>query len=179
MEIDPEDFISAIAPPPVVLVSTLYGEVKNVAPFGMNMPVSHNPPLLALGIGGKKDTLLNIRDTGEFVVAYPTPDLVKKIDLTAKPYPRDVGEFEEAGLTSVESKIVKPFRVKECQTNLECRLEWIKNAGDHEVVVGRVVAACITDDIYTGNLSRASLDPVYHAGSDEAEYARKGSLVKS
>lgn len=178
MELDAKDYIRVIAPPPVVLVSTLYGDVKNIAPYGMNMPVSHNPPMVALGIVERRDTFHNIEDTGEFVVAYPGPDLVEKIDITAKSYPRDVSEFEQAGLTPVESRIVKPFRVKECQTNLECRLEWYRRAGDHHLVVGRVVAASISDALYREDLSRAILDPVYHAGSGEAQYARKGLPIK-
>jgi len=86
-------------------------------------------------------------------------------------------EFEKAGLTPVESKVVKPYRVKECQVNLECRLEWYKQAGDHYLVVGRVVAADISDSLYKEELSRAIIDPVYHAGSRKAQYARKGALI--
>ena len=178
MEVRPEDYIRIIAPPPVVLVSTLYGDVKNVAPFGMNMPVSHNPPMIALGIVERWDTFQNIKDTGEFVVAYPSPELVEEIDITAKRYDRDVSEFEKAGLTPVPSKVIKPYRVKECQTNLECKLEWYKKAGDHCLVVGRIVAADISDALYEEELSRAITDPVYDAGSREARYARKGNLIK-
>ena len=46
MELKPEQYGRIIPPPPVVLVSTLYGEVRNVASFGMNMPISFRPPLL-------------------------------------------------------------------------------------------------------------------------------------
>jgi len=178
MELEPKDYINVIAPPPVVLVSTLYGDVKNIAPYGMNMPVSHHPPLVALGIVERRDTFQNIKDTEEFVVAYPSPELVDKIDITAESFPRDVSEFEQAGLTAVKSKIVKPFRVKECPVNLECKLEWYRETGDHYLVVGQVVAASIADELHREDLSRAILDPVYHAGSKEAEYARKGSLIK-
>ncbi len=178
MEVQPEDYIKIIAPPPVVFVSTLYNEVKNVAPFGMVMPVSHNPPMIALGIFEHWDTFKNISDTGEFVVAYPSPNFVKKIDIAAERFPRDLSEFDEAGLTPAESKVVKPFRIKECQVNLECRIEWCKAAGDHYIVVGRVVAANIVDVLYKKDLTRAILDPVYDTGSQEGRYARKGELIK-
>ncbi|MGB3114250.1 MAG: flavin reductase, partial [Candidatus Omnitrophota bacterium] len=80
-------------------------------------------------------------------------------------------------LTPARSKSVKPFRVKECQSNFECRLEWVKEAGDHYVVVGRVVAAWVEDRIYTENMSRIMIDPVYDISSKTGEYAGKGSLV--
>lgn len=59
MELEVRKYL--IPPTPVVLVSTLYGEVKNVAPFGMFMPVSSNPPMVALGIRQIRDTFKNIQ----------------------------------------------------------------------------------------------------------------------
>ena len=177
MKVKPEEYIKIIPPPPTVLVSTLHGDVKNVAPFGMNMPISFDPPLCAIGVGTTKDTYKNILEIGEFVVAIPGPDLVKKIDIAAKSFPREVSEFEKAGLTPLESEIVKPFRVKECQCNFECRLQWIKQAGDHYIIVGRVVVASIDDRIYTKDLSRLLINPVYHVGAEEGEYAGKGEFI--
>ncbi|MGB2630588.1 MAG: flavin reductase family protein [Candidatus Omnitrophota bacterium] len=177
MEVKPADYRKIIPPPPVVLVSTLHGNVKNLAPYGMNMPVSFDPPLYAIGVGRTKDTYKNIIETEEFVVAVPSPELVAKINITAESFPREVSEFEKAGLTPARSKSVKPFRVKECQSNFECRLEWVKEAGDHYVVVGRVVAAWVEDRIYTENMSRIMIDPVYDISAKTGEYAGKGSLV--
>ena len=176
-EIKAEEYSKIIPPMPVVLVSTLYGDVKNLAPFGMNMPVSFSPPLYAVGVSGSRDTYKNIMDTEEFVVAVPGPELAKAIDITAGSLPREVSEFEKAGLTPVKSAIVKPFRVKECQSNFECKLEWVKPAGDHYVVAGRVVAAWVDDRIYTEEVSRRMIDPVYHVSSEKGEYAGKGRLL--
>lgn len=148
MNIELKQFSQVMAPPPVVLVSTLFGRIRNVAPFGMVMPVSYSPPLLALGIGETRDTLKNIQDTHEFVVCVANPGLVDKIILTARFYPRNVSEFDMAGFTPLESSVVKPCGIKECQSNLECKVEWVKKAGDHQVVVGRIVAARIGDEIY-------------------------------
>ncbi len=175
MEIDPKDFLTLIAAPPVVLVSTLHGEVANLAPFGMVMPTSHEPPMLALGIKGERHTFDNIQKTGEFVVAVPGPDLIKQMEITARPIPREVSEFAEAGLTPEKSRAVKPFRVAECQANFECRLVWAKEAGSHNVVVGQVVAASIKDGLrQTG--TREDVSAVYYLGSNQ--YARRGARLE-
>jgi flavin reductase (DIM6/NTAB) family NADH-FMN oxidoreductase RutF len=74
----------------------------------------------------------------------------------------------------VKSRIVKPFRIKECQSNFECKLEWMKEAGDHYVVIGRVVAADIRDNVNrTG--TREDINPVYYVVRHV--YARKGSTI--
>ena len=177
MKVKPEEYMKIIPPPPVVLVSTLHGDVKNLAPFGMNMPISSNPPLYAIGVRATRDTYKNILETKEFVVAVPGPDLIEEINKTAESFPREISEFEKAGLTPLGSEVVKPFGVKECQANFECRLEWIKQAGDHYIIVGRVVAASIDDRIYREALSRLLIAPVYHVGAKEGEYAGKGAVI--
>ncbi len=175
MKLKPEEYGKVIPPPPVVLVSTLHGDVKNIAPFGMNMPISSDPPLYAIGVRDSRDTYKNILETEEFVVAVPGPDLVRQINITAESFPREVSEFERAGLTPLRSEVVRPFGVKECQSNFECRLEWVKQAGDHYIMVGRVVAASINDKIYTEDLSRSVINAVYHVNAND--YAGKGPLL--
>ena len=177
MKVEARNYMTIIPPPPVVLVSTLYGEVKNVAPFGMNMPISSDPPLYAIGVRETRDTYSNILETEEFVVAVPGPGLIEQIAATAEALPRDISEFERAGLTPLKSEVVRPFGVKECQCNIECTLEWVRQAGDHHIVVGRVIAANINDRIYREELSRLVLDPVYHVGARDGEYAKRGALV--
>jgi len=66
--------VSSCVPRPVALVSSLSaGGTGNLAPFSYFGVVSHDPPTIMLGIctkggGVKKDTIVNIEQTGEFVV---------------------------------------------------------------------------------------------------------------
>lgn len=177
MRVNLSECFSLIPPSPVVLVSTLSKEgIPNLAPFGMFMPVSSNPPLMALGIAETRDTFRNIMDTKEFVVAVPDPQLCQKIEDAGTRFPPQVNEFEEVGFTPAKSSVIRASRVAECQSNLECTLEWHKQAGDHWVVVGRVVAADINEGLYQKGKTRLNLNPVYHAGSEV--YARRGPLIK-
>jgi flavin reductase (DIM6/NTAB) family NADH-FMN oxidoreductase RutF len=54
-----------------------------------------------LGLAGNrrfdKDTLANVRSTGEFVVNIVTEDLAEKMTLTSGEYPADVDEFAMSG----------------------------------------------------------------------------------
>lgn len=66
--------ISGVVPRPIAFVSSISGAgVGNLAPFSYFGVVAHDPPTVCVGIchkkdGTKKDTLVNIEETGEFVV---------------------------------------------------------------------------------------------------------------
>ena len=52
---------------PVYLISTTSKSgVRNIAPYGMVMPVSHNPPIYAIGSDKDRDTYRNIVETKDF-----------------------------------------------------------------------------------------------------------------
>src|ERR1700693_4782969 len=68
--------ISTVAPRPIAWVSTLSSGHLNLAPFSFFNVVSARPPMLGFSPSlrqaddkpAPKDTLRNIRETGEFVV---------------------------------------------------------------------------------------------------------------
>ena len=73
--------------------------------------------------GGRfKDTVSNIRATGEFVVNMATWGLREAMNASAAPAPADVDEFALAGLAAEPSALVRPPRVAESPVHLECVL---------------------------------------------------------
>ena len=48
-------------------------------------------------------------------------------------------KIKESWLTTTPSKKVKPPRITECVAWIECKLDWVKPSGDHNLVVGKVV----------------------------------------
>ncbi|HOO77667.1 MAG TPA: flavin reductase family protein [bacterium] len=157
-----------VQPSPVVLVSTVdTAGVKNLAPYAMFTPCSTCPPMVALGISPKSDTFKNISKTGEFVVGIPTSKILTQLYQAANEYPPAVDEFEETGLTPYARNKVKPARIAECAVNLECKLQWHKEAGNHHVVVGLVVAADIDKELFSEDKIklRSAIPQVYHLTS--------------
>ncbi len=135
-------------PFPVVLVSTLSKTgVPDVAPYGMDMMISFDPPIVALGIVKTRKTYANILSTGEFVVNVPTDKLVDKINKAAWSCPPEIDKFKKVGLTQMPSLKVKAPSVKECKIRFECKLDWTKETGDHDIVIGRVVAITVDEDL--------------------------------
>ncbi len=138
-----------VVPRPIAVVSTvdLAGR-PNLAPFSFFTVVSSNPPHIAFSphlsgrTGAKKDTLLNIEATRQFVVAVATEDLANAVNSCAAPLPQGESEFAHAGLTAAPATRVAAHLVGESPVNLECELVEIRAYGDQggagHLVVGRV-----------------------------------------
>jgi flavin reductase (DIM6/NTAB) family NADH-FMN oxidoreductase RutF len=97
-----------------------------------------------------RHTLSNIRETGEFVLNIVPESLLDKMWLCSKAFPKGVSEIKEAGLTERKSKHVSAPSIEECAGWIECRLEFEREAGDHILIVGRVLHAGCHDELMKG-----------------------------
>ena len=81
--------IGSIVPRPIAWVSSVSSAGStNLAPFSYFNGICSNPPALLFcpvnhSDGREKDTLRNIRETGEFVVNVATEDLVHAMNQTS------------------------------------------------------------------------------------------------
>ena len=98
MEIEPQGFYEILSPRCTVLVSTVDGEGRsNAAPFSFVMPASSDPPLLVLAVVPTRDTLANIRETGDFVLNIVPEPLLEALWVCSKPFPRPRGSTDFLG----------------------------------------------------------------------------------
>lgn len=155
--------IGAIVPRPIALISTLsHDGVRNLAPFSFFTGISSNPPLICFcpgprsEAGPRKDTLVNISRTKEFVVNIVSEEIAEAMNLTSGEYPPETDEFVVAGLTPIASDVVKPPRVAESHVNMECTLrlaiEFSENPGGGNLVIGEVVRFHVDERIISENL---------------------------
>jgi flavin reductase (DIM6/NTAB) family NADH-FMN oxidoreductase RutF len=118
--------VGVVVPRPIAFVSTISPEgIANLAPFSFFTVASANPPVLCFTASyrePRKDTLVNIRQTREFVVNIVSEDIAARMNVTAGEYPYGVDEFEMSGLTAAPSDLVRAPRVKESRVNMECKL---------------------------------------------------------
>ncbi|MBU4406166.1 MAG: flavin reductase family protein [Candidatus Altiarchaeota archaeon] len=169
MDLNPTQFYKAMAPRLTVLVTTVDREGSiNAAPFSFVSPVSMDPPLVMVSSGHGKDTLKNVRDTREFVLNIPTEEILNEICKCGGKFPHGINELDEAGLTAEDSATVKPPRVKECIAWFECGLEAEHEAGDHVMLIGRVLKAEVKDGLVKdGNLDVGKAKAIQHIGGTE------------
>jgi len=105
--------------------------------------VNMNPMVVVFSCTTKHQTARNILETKEFVVNFPSEDIIKETMATTRDYRRGVDKIKESGLTTVPAKTVRPPLIKECNSHLECVLEWTKRYGSAVVIAGRVLHAWI------------------------------------
>lgn len=164
--------ISMVVPRPIAFVSTVNREGRrNLAPFSFFNCISSEPPLLGIAILDRKDdpkdTLRNVRDTGEFVVNLATEPLLDAMVKTSGEWPESADEFEISGLGAAASDLVKPPRVVESPVAMECRLHQEVHLGSAFFVVGEILRVHVADEILTnGRVDAAKLRPVGRLGGE-------------
>ena len=111
---------------------------------------SHEPPIVILGIqpredGRPKDTVANLRRSGEFVVHMVDMDLARAMLVTGRDLPPGQDEIALAGLTAVPARQVCAPRIAESPCAMECRTEQIIDYPRRAIVLGRVVQMFVRD----------------------------------
>ena len=184
--------IGSILPRPIAFVSTCNAQdVPNLAPFSFFTGVAAEPPtvcfapLRRFSDGQEKDTLQNIRVTGEFVVNVVTEAIVEQANDAAAEYPPGVSEFEKTGLTPAVSDVVAAPRVLESPISMECRLVQIVDGGatgpgGGSLVIGEVVRFHVADELMEeGRIDTGALRPVGRlAGAEFTTLGRRFSLER-
>ena len=116
-----------VVPRPIALVTSHSPEGRvNAAPFSFFNVFAEEPPLVVLGLGisplgGAKDTTINIRDTGEFVVHLVDEPIAEAMNLCTIDFPPEISEVEVAGFDLIPSDAVAPPRIGQGPVGLECR----------------------------------------------------------
>jgi flavin reductase (DIM6/NTAB) family NADH-FMN oxidoreductase RutF len=129
-----------IFPLPVVLISTVSKEgVRNAAPWSNITPVLRPLEEVMLASWLKRDTLTNIRETGEFVINVPPVGMEEAVMVCSRNYPPEVDEFEIAGLKPRPSDKVKAPGIEGCLAWAECIFEEEILREKFSLIIGKVV----------------------------------------
>ena len=155
-----DPFKALVSPRPIGWISSLDKDGRlNLAPYSYFNAVSDRPHIVMFSSSGRKDSVANVEETGEFVCSLATFDLRDRMNQSSAPYPREISEFREAGLETAPSRLVKPPRVAASPVALECRyLRTIALADENGapaeswVVLGQVVGIHIDDALITDGM---------------------------
>lgn len=164
-----------VAPRPIALTSTVSQEgIGNLAPFSYFTIGGSNPSSCVIvpinnREGMPKDSINNIRATGEYVINIVTAAIVDEVVQSSFAYPPEVDEFDEVGLTRLDSELVKPPRVAESPIQLECRKFQVVDHGSGPLassyVIGEVLRVHMAESIMTdGKPDNQKIDHIGRLG---------------
>jgi flavin reductase (DIM6/NTAB) family NADH-FMN oxidoreductase RutF len=151
--------------------------VRNLAPFSFFNSFSFSPPTLGIGPGSRqgvnKDSLANIRATGEFVVNAVSEELAQLVNLCSAELDGQVDEWDLLGIEGADSVAVAPQRVAAAPAAFECRVLEIVDLGTEEMpsnslIVGSVLRIHVADEAMNGMTPNPdALGLVGRMGGDE------------
>ncbi len=159
----------SIFPLPITLISTISKNgIRNIAPYSCVMPILRPLDLVCIATAKRRDTLDNIRDTGEFVINMATTDLTDAVIPTARISPPEEDEFLSAGLDEKPSVVVKPPGIMGCYAWMECTLDKLIEEPSYILIIGKVVHLEILDEIYRpdGSWDVERAEPLFMIGSN-------------
>jgi flavin reductase (DIM6/NTAB) family NADH-FMN oxidoreductase RutF len=153
--------IGMIVPRPIAFVSTVDAAgVRNLAPFSYFTACGSNPPVVCFSTSVRsgprpyKDTLENVKATGEFVVNIVSEEFAAQMNACSASVPPEVDEFELSGLTPVPSDLIRPPRLAESKAQMECRLLQIVPVSDRPdggiLVLGEVLRFHVLESLLDG-----------------------------
>ena len=166
--------ISAISPRPIAFVGSIDSKGQhNLAPFsffngfGANPPIIGFSPALSGRTGLPKDTLLNIKETGEFTISVVTKDIIEQVSLSSCEYPKDIDEFTMTGLNKFNSEFISSPGVKESPIIMECKLVDIIELGNMpasgNLILGEIILLHANQDILNKN-NQIDSNRINHVG---------------
>jgi flavin reductase (DIM6/NTAB) family NADH-FMN oxidoreductase RutF len=164
---------SIVAPRPIGWISTRSSAgIHNLAPYSFFNLFNYKPPIIGFASVGWKDSVENVRTTGEFVWNLVTRSLAEAMNASSATVPAAQDEFELARLTATPAKLVRPPRVAESPVSFECRLSQLVRLTDSHGVdtdtwlaLGEVVAVHISHALLRDGLyDTAAAEPILRGG---------------
>jgi len=193
MEYSPDDLAprerykvlaSFVLPRPIAWVTTIGPTgVVNAAPYSFFNVFCEDPPICMFAAnrtpdGREKDTLINIRRTGEFVVNLTDEPLARAMHESSGDFPPEIGEPDYLGLKLEPSTKIAVPRLADTPWAMECKV-WKMIAVDHrELIMGEGINFYIRDDLWDREAMRVHMERYHPIGRMFADrYCRTDDRV--
>ncbi|HEV3319168.1 MAG TPA: flavin reductase family protein [Solirubrobacteraceae bacterium] len=153
---------SVVVPRPIAWVSTLAADgARNLAPYSYFNACSATPPIVHFTSTTSRDSIANVKATGEFVVNVVSEGLAEAMRVSSAALHSGEDEFKVAGLRAAPSHTVSPPRVAGAKVALECRLRQLLEMGQGTMAFGDVLHVHVDRSVWRdGHVDPTLLRPV-------------------
>lgn len=177
-----DPFNAIVGPRPIGWISSHDGQGRlNLAPYSFFNAFNYLPPIIGFASVGRKDSLNNIEQTGEFAWNLATRPLAEAMNQSCAAVAPEIDEFALSQLTPLASRVISVPRVQESPVSFECRLSQIIQLKRHDqsllptwLILGEVVAVHIAKHLLKdGVYDTAAAQPILRGGGP-ADYFQLG-----
>ena len=168
-----DPFNAIVGPRPIGWIASKDAKGQaNLAPYSFFNAFCYVPPIIGFSSTGWKDSVGNIKETGEFTWNLVTKNVAEQMNITSASVPHGTDEFAMSGLTKVASRVVDVPRVGESPVSFECKVTQIMQLQGADgkkteswMTFGEVVAVHIDKSlIKDGVYQTAEAYPILRAG---------------
>jgi flavin reductase (DIM6/NTAB) family NADH-FMN oxidoreductase RutF len=156
-----------LEPGPVVLVTAQHRSQPNAMTVAWVMPLSLDPPRVALAIHPSRFTHELIGKSEYFALNLLTIEYLPAIHLCGTVSGRDLDKFARTELHPVDALEIDVPVIEEAVAHIECGLVGRLSLGDHDLFVGDVLAVAADDELFGERWLQLEEAPLpHHVGGE-------------
>lgn len=157
------DAVRLLQPGPLALLTSRFRSDDNVMTAAWLVPVSFDPPLVAVAIHPGRLSHELVSKSEHFTLNVPTAELLTAVHRCGMVSGRDGDKFTAAGITPVDALAIEAPLIEECVAHIECGVVDRSRFGDHDLFVGQPLAVSANPEAFDGRwLVEADAGQVLH-----------------
>ncbi len=118
----------------------------NIISIAWTGTINSDPPMCYVSVRKNRYSYDIIKRNMEFVINYPTKDLVYEVDFCGRHSGKDINKFEKLNLTPVKGQNISSVIINESPVNIECKVTEIKELGSHDMFLAEIVNIQVSED---------------------------------
>ena len=135
----------------LIMVTAAFDDKATITPCAWHMPISKEPPLVGVALAKKHFSSELIQKSKEFIINIPSWQLLRQVMVCGSKSGREVDKFKRSGFTKAQAgSLAGTPVINECVGHLECKLQEVREIGDHFIFTGQVVEAKAQIEYFMG-----------------------------
>ncbi len=155
--------------PAVAVIVTAHSKGKeNAMAAAWHTPISREPPFYGISISSKRFTYQLIIESKEFGVNFLPFEMADLVASVGGSGGRQIDKFQRFNIAKDKPVKTKVPILKAAYAAYECRLIDDRSYGDHNLLVGEIVAVHLLKEAFTpeGTLDLNKVNPIAYMGHD-------------
>lgn len=168
-----------VYPMPAFLIGANVDGKPNFMTAAWSGIAGSQPPMITVALQHHRYTLKGMKQNMTFTVNVPSIDLVKETDYCGVISGSKTDKVADCRFKVFYGKLETAPLIEQCPVNLECKVQHILDLGSHELVVGRIEEAYVSEECLTdGKPDVNKIKPIIYV-THGRKYQAFGEVIAS